>query len=52
MKIEMSDVKFANVKILITCFFQFCDNAMFSKHVRNNVKINTNEKIRFRKRTV
>ena len=26
MKIEMSCVKFANVKILIICFFQFCDN--------------------------
>ena len=26
MKIEMSNVKFANVKTLITCFFQFCDN--------------------------
>ena len=34
MKIEMSCVEFANIKILITCFFQLCDDDL-SKHARN-----------------
>ena len=33
MKIEMSCVKSANVKILITCFFQFCDNVFWNTFV-------------------
>ena len=38
MKIEMSCVKFANVKTLIMCFFQFCNFAtMSSKHARNTI---------------